>query len=362
MVRDETSTDPKGNLVISAIEGGISLSPDVIDCGKRYTVKSQQDSDTMAMEKENTQVRNVVLLDGGMGQELKKRSHRPVTPLWSAQVMLDEPHLVVETHRDYIDAGARVIKLNNYSATPQRLARDGDPAMFETLHEAALKAAHQAREDSGREVCVAGCLPPLVASYHPDSVPDETTCQRDYRRLVAAQQDGVELFLCETMSLTREAVAATQAAVESQRPVWVAFSVDDGDGTRLRSGEPLAAAAQAVVDAGAQAVLVNCSVPEAVTAAMPELTGLGVPFGGYANGFTSVAPLQPGGTVDKLTSRKDLDPAAYAEIALGWIAQGATLIGGCCEVGPAHIAALAQRLSNEKYRLVSGDELVKLGS
>ena len=354
--------DTKGNLVISAIEREISLPPSVIDCGKRYTVKPQQDSDPMATEKENMQVRNIVLLDGGMGQELKKRSQRPVTSLWSAQVMLDEPHLVLAAHRDYIEAGARVIKLNNYSATPQRLARDGDPAMFETLYDAALKAAHQAREESGRDVCIAGCLPPLVASYHADSVPDQATCQRDYRRLVAAQQDGVDLFLCETMTLVREAVAATQAAVESQHPVWVAFSVDDSNGTRLRSGEPLAFAAQAVVDAGAQAVLVNCSVPEAVTTAMGELSVLGVPFGGYANGFTSVAPLQPGGTVDTLSSREDLGPDAYAEIALGWIEQGATLIGGCCEVGPAHIAALAQRLSNEKYRLVSGDELVRIGS
>ncbi|XKF15757.1 homocysteine S-methyltransferase family protein [Halomonas sp. BLK-85] len=297
---------------------------------------------------------NIVLLDGGMGQELRKRSQRPVTPLWSAQVMLDEPELVVAAHRDYIAAGARVIKLNNYSATPQRLARDGDPAMFETLHTAALKAAHQARDESGqKEVRIAGCLPPLVASYHPDSVPDEATCQRDYRRLVEQQAAGVDVFLCETMSLAREALAATQAAVERRFPVWVAFSVDDGDGTRLRSGEPLAAAAKAVVAAGAEAVLVNCSVPEAVTAAMGELFGLGVPFGGYANGFTSVAPLQPGGTVDKLTSRQDLAPATYAEIALGWIEQGATLVGGCCEVGPAHIAALAQCLEGEGYALVS---------
>ncbi|WP_216601532.1 homocysteine S-methyltransferase family protein [Vreelandella azerica] len=57
--------------------------------------------------------------------------------------------------------------------------------------------------------------------------------------------------------------------------------------------------------------------------------------------------------MDKLTSRKDLGPAAYAEIALGWIKQGATLVGGCCEVGPAHIAALALRLADEGYPLVS---------
>lgn len=146
--------------------------------------------------------------------------------------------------------------------------------------------------------------------------------------------------------------AATVAAAESHLPVWTAFTVDDGDGTRLRSGESLAAAARDVVDAGAERVLVNCSVPEALTAAMSELARLGVPFGGYANGFTAVAELQPGGTVDVLEARNDLDPNAYAEHALGWIEPGARMVGGCCEVGPAHIAALAQRLTAAGFRRV----------
>lgn len=296
---------------------------------------------------------NVVLLDGGMGQELRRRSSRPASPLWSAQVMLDEPHLVQAAHRDFIDAGARVITVNTYSATPKRLARDGNPEMFEPLHAAALEAAHQAREESGQDVRIAGCLPPLVGSYHPEVVPDDATCLHDYRRIVELQAAGVDLFLCETMSLTREARSATIAAAESGLPVWVSFTVDDSDGTRLRSGETLADAAQEVVNAGAERILINCSVPEAVTAGMDELAKVGMPFGGYANGFTSVAPLQPGGTVDSLEARTDLDPAGYAEHALRWIKQGSTMVGGCCEVGPAHIAALAERLTAQGYRLVA---------
>lgn len=67
--------------------------------------------------------------------------------------MLDEPLLVAAAHRDYIKAGAQVINLNTYCATPLRLARDGDPAMFVPLYAAALSAAHQAREESGRAGC-----------------------------------------------------------------------------------------------------------------------------------------------------------------------------------------------------------------
>ncbi|MFQ3365769.1 MAG: homocysteine S-methyltransferase, partial [Oceanospirillaceae bacterium] len=50
-----------------------------------------------------------------------------------------------------------------------------------------------------------------------------------------------------------------------------------------------------------------------------------------------------------MESRSDLGPAAYAEFALQWANQGAALIGGCCEVGPAHIKALARRLTEAGY-------------
>ena len=298
----------------------------------------------------------VVLLDGGMGQELRRRSSQPATPLWSAQVMLDEPNLVVDAHRDFIDAGARVITLNTYSATPTRLARDGEPGLFEPLHSAAMKAARKACDESGQAVQIAGCLPPLVASYRPEVAHNEAACLREYRQMVAEQKaGGVDLFLCETMSIAHEARAATSAAVESGLPVWTAFTVDDGDGERLRSGESLAEASRGVVAAGADAVLVNCAVPEALTTAMDVLADLGVPFGGYANAFTSVAALEPGGTVDVLEARKDLDPAAYADHVLRWVARGATIVGGCCEVGPAHIQALAERLTEAGYPLAASE-------
>ena len=70
-----------------------------------------------------------------------------------------------------------------------------------------------------------------------------------------------------------------------------------------------------------------------------------IPVGAYANGFTGIAADfdKIGATVDSLKARTDLGPEAYAKFAQGWIDAGATLIGGCCEVGPAHIAELARR-------------------
>jgi S-methylmethionine-dependent homocysteine/selenocysteine methylase len=74
--------------------------------------------------------------------------------------------------------------------------------------------------------------------------------------------------------------------------------------------------------------------------------------GAYANGFTAIDGLKPGGTVDALEARRDLSPAAYADFAMSWVEQGASIVGGCCEVGPAHIRCLRERLEAAGHTVV----------
>jgi S-methylmethionine-dependent homocysteine/selenocysteine methylase len=78
------------------------------------------------------------------------------------------------------------------------------------------------------------------------------------------------------------------------------------------------------------------------------LTNQGAPIGGYANGFVKIAKdfMKKGATVDILEKRPHLGPEIYADFVDGWIKHGATIVGGCCEVGPAHIEELARRLKS----------------
>ena len=89
-----------------------------------------------------------IILDGGMGQELVKRAKHKLTPLWSADVLRDHPDLVAEVHRDFIQAGADVITLSSYAATPTRLAKYNRQDEFEALQKAAINAAKQAYESA----------------------------------------------------------------------------------------------------------------------------------------------------------------------------------------------------------------------
>ena len=88
---------------------------------------------------------NIVLLDGGMGQELIARSANPPSPLWSANVMMNEPDIVEAVHAEYVAAGAKVLTLNAYSVTPERLGRDGNEEMFQPLQDRAIELAKKAK-------------------------------------------------------------------------------------------------------------------------------------------------------------------------------------------------------------------------
>ncbi len=299
---------------------------------------------------------DIILLDGGTGQELVARSAHPPCPLWSAGIMEREPDLVVAVHRDFIRAGATVLTINAYTATPERLAREMGGASadrrFEALQRQAIALARDARTDAAHGIAVAGCLPPLLGSYHADAVPGFDACLASYRR-IAALQAPCDLILAETMSCVHEARAAARACRDGGKRAWIAFTVDDADGTRLRSGEALEAGVAAALEEGAEAILLNCSRPEAIGAGLPFLARAGVPFGAYANGFVRADELALGSTVAGMAVRTDLGAEAYAERAMEWIACGATIVGGCCEVGPGHIAHLRDRIEAAGDRIVA---------
>ena len=297
----------------------------------------------------------ITLLDGGMGQELIKRSPAEPTPLWSAEVMMHFPDLVKDVHAAFIEAGARVIIVNAYSATREKLARQGQEDRFEELQRRACELAMAARDASGEDVAIAGCLPPLSWSYRPELANDADETAPHYAEIAALQAPHVDLFLCETMAHSGQALGAARGALEGGggKPVWVAWTLKDDQSRQLRSGETVAEAAARLDGLDVAAFLFNCSVPEALTAAMPDLAPLGRPFGGYANGFAGIsADYAPGATVKALSGREDLTPAAYADVVMGWVEQGATIVGGCCEIGPEHIEVLSHRLGEAGHEIV----------
>ncbi|MDM8517183.1 homocysteine S-methyltransferase family protein [Desulfobacterales bacterium HSG16] len=287
---------------------------------------------------------NITLMDGGMGQELLARSSTRPTGLWATQFLIDTPELVGEVHSDYFAAGANIATTNSYNLHRDRLRFFDIENRFADLHRQACTIAVSARDRHGRGL-VAGAIGPTGWSYRPDLAPHAEKAAELYAEIARLQAPYVDIILCETMSSVEQARGAVMGAGVVNMPVWLAVTVDDKDGSKLRSGESVTEILSIIAEFKLEAVLINCSVPEAVDAAIPLLANPDVPIGAYANGFVKIAMdfMKRGSTVDRLEKRSNLGPEAYADFVDGWIRQGASIVGGCCEIGPAHIKELKRR-------------------
>jgi S-methylmethionine-dependent homocysteine/selenocysteine methylase len=290
----------------------------------------------------------VALLDGSMGQELINRGVTGHGLLWSAGALLDSPQTILDIHLDYISAGADIITTNTYSATKKVLAQAGIENRFTELNQLACELAQEARQQSKRPVLIAGSLPPFGESYRPDLVGSFNEIEPLYREQAKLLAPHVDLILCETMSSVDEAVAAVTGASVAGKPVWVSWTLADEGAPVLRSGEAITQAVNALDGLDVSAMLLNCSPPEALSRGIPLLRSqTELPVGAYGNAFTPIPPMWEHNHDDDLPpARTDLDPLTYARQAQLWLENGATIIGGCCEVGPHHIAKLRRLIDS----------------
>jgi S-methylmethionine-dependent homocysteine/selenocysteine methylase len=276
-----------------------------------------------------------LLLDGATGSELQRRGVDTRLPLWSAAALWTAPDAVAVLHREYVAAGAEVVTANTFRTRARTFAQAG---RSDAARDWTRRAVEIARTSGARYV--AGSLAPLEDCYSPALVPDDSALADEHGAFASdLASAGVDLILCETMNTVREALAATRAATATGLPTIASF-VCGTDG-RLLSGESVADAAEALLALPVVALAINCTPTAAVARPLQELldTARGrVLCGAYGNVGKTDA-------IEGFRCTGEFDAEAYAQVAMGWVGQGAWLIGGCCGTGPEHVAAVRKRLA-----------------
>ena len=277
-----------------------------------------------------------------MGNELLARRSDLVSGLWSAQYLIDAPQLVKEIHLEYINAGADLITTNTYSTIPSYLSKKNVENRMPELIGLAGKLAREAADDSEKEIIVAGSLPPLEESYRPDLVIDAEEAIPIYEVLIKELTPFVDIFICETMSSIKEMQHVMEALnnLDNKKPVWISWTLKEDKKNRLRSGESIEEAFNASATIKPEAYLFNCTDPYAITEGIKVLKQLTQkPIGGYPNVFN----VPDGWTLDNdiQVSVRDLSIEKFLEFAEEWRKLGASIIGGCCGIGPRFIKAIS---------------------
>ncbi len=290
---------------------------------------------------------DLLILDGGMGRLLQSMGAPFRQPEWSAAALIDAPDFVSQAHRAFIDAGADVITTNSYALIPFHIGQERFDNGGRALIALAAKLARKAANDATSPVKVAGCIPPVFGSYRPDYFSAYKAAAL-YGPLIEEQESDCDLWLVETMSSLEEAAAVMKALQRSNKPKWMSFTLTDREGDtaippQLRAGESIEDVATFIKNHDLEGVLFNCSQPEEMQPALQILQDCDVTIrrGAYANAFTPISKTQQAN--DGLKEiRSEITPQTYQEFAAQWISAGASIIGGCCGVGPNHINALSK--------------------
>lgn len=292
-----------------------------------------------------------VLLDGGLATQLEATGHALDTALWSAALLHDDPGAVAEAHTAYLEAGAEIVVTASYQASRQGLARLGmDAAAADRLTASSVRLAREACEryaaahPARAARRVAASVGPYGAVLHDGSEYrghygiDRAALRRFHApRLDVLDRAGADLLAVETIPSLDEARVLAGLLATCRTPAWVSFSCRDEHS--ISDGTPIAAAAG--LFAGHPVVFavgINCTAPrylrsliESLRAAVPDKAVVAYPNSGeiydaQRNAWSGTA-----------------DTAAFAGAAADWFAAGAAFIGGCCRIGPAHIASLRAR-------------------
>jgi len=301
--------------------------------------------------------RKPLILDGGLGSELARRGQDISSPLWSAELLINNPLAIAEVHRAYLDAGAQCITSVSYQAsvpgfasigvTPQR-ARD----LFHLSVEIARKASREflsRNPGCNYQPMVAASVGPYGAFLADGSeysgnygVEDRTLVDFHRQRLEWLDQSGADVLACETIPSLQEASVLGELLNSVNTPAWLSFSCQNdrllNDGSSIAEATALFRRHPKVVAVG-----VNCSAPQTITALIGRIKSA-------LPGKAIVVYPNSGEHYDAVTKTWHgvESPLECAAAARTWLEAGASIIGGCCRMGPAHIAAIAAEMDDRR--------------
>ena len=278
-----------------------------------------------------------VVLDGGLATLLEAHGHDLTSDLWSARLLRDNPGAVVAAHAEYFAAGAQVATTASYQASFAGFAGLGlDAAGAARLMVASVELARRARDQAAPDGWVAASVGPYGAvladgsEYRGDYGLSVSELRAFHRpRLEVLASAAPDVLALETIPCLAEAEALLAEVEALGVPAWLSVTCAGG---RLRSGESVAEAFAMAADVHAVvAVGLNCSAPDEVVRVLAATQGVrpGIAYPNSGQSWDAVARAWVGESA--------FDPA----LVRSWLDAGARLVGGCCRVWPADIAALA---------------------
>ena len=292
------------------------------------------------------------ILDGGMGQELINRGLKPRGTLWSAEALIKEEYhqLVIDTHVDFINAGAEVIVTNTFTSRKGRLIQNNCEEYFEKINNKAVELALRARDASKQNVLIAGGLPNQKQTYSADLGDDINEVKLRFNQQASFLKNGIDFYYLDVMGSGEECEIALESIHKFNLPVLVGVHIKDNG--KLPSGENISKVVNDYKNDKWLGIIAACVSPSAYELVKDELKALDLPYGFKLNAFGKIPDNyvvksadswgDKGNPTKILGINKDLTEKNFFSFVKNYMNEGATILGGCCEIRPSHIKEISK--------------------
>ena len=292
------------------------------------------------------------ILDGGMGQELLIKGLKPKGTLWSAYALIDESchQMVIDAHLDFINAGAEVIVTSTFTARRNRLIQNDCEKYFEQINIKAVELAQKARDISKKDILIAGGLPNQKQTYESNLGKDLDSIEKNFYDQAKILKNGIDFFYLDVMSSGLECEIALKTIGSFNLPVLVGVHLRDNG--QLPSGEKIEDIVKNYKNKNWLGIIMACVSPKAYEAVTNNLKKIDMPYGFKLNAFKkipygyTVASKDAWGNAGNpntvLGINTELNESKFYEYAKKFKENGATILGGCCEIRPSHIKEISK--------------------
>jgi len=283
--------------------------------------------------------KKISLLDGAMGSELIRRGETLPNHIWSADSNFNNPELVYQIHKEYIDAGSSFITTNTFRTTPRAYRKIGlSKSDSITMAHKSLKIAVQLANKAVTDKLILGSIAPLEDCYKPKLFPGEGIAKNEFSQIGTWLIDeGINIFLIETMNSISETRACLDALLKFNIPIWVSFALRNS--SEILSGEKLINALRMLDNYDVDCVLLNCSPLNRTKDAMNIVAeNWQKAWGIYPN--LGVGEPSPDGIINQIYSDEE-----YISVIDKSITLGANILGGCCGSSINHIQLIANHIA-----------------
>jgi len=295
---------------------------------------------------------NPLILDGGMGQTLLKQGMICQGTLWSATALLDSSlhQMVINAHQEFMNAGAKVITTNNFTVRKLRFSENNILDKLEEAMHSAGRLAKKAKQENAiyKDVLIAGSVPTRNQTYMANFELSKEDVFNEFQLTGNILSEYVDIFYLDVLTSTEEIEIALKALSHLDKKILIGVHVKKNgllaDGNSIKS-------LQSIIDQNnIFGLIVACTDQPVVLNVIEQAQSLGVPFGFKVNAFANIPDgwkINPGSNpIDSLGVNKNFNDENFISFAEKCRNEGASILGGCCEVLPSHIKALTEFYKN----------------